>query len=179
MKKVVLSLISIFMLVGCSLSGSPSSKVEAYLNKYNSLSDDVKLDMETTIASENLSTENQKIYTDVLARQYQNLKYEIKDEVVDAEDATVNVKITVYDLHKVETTSLQYLNEHNNEFYENNVFNEENYTKYKLNAMLKASDTVDYEIIFYLKKENGDWVIQNLDRVTLEKIHGLYNYENQ
>ena len=57
--------------------------------------------------------------------------------------------------------------------------NEENYTKYKLNAMLKASDTVDYEITFYLKKENGDWVIQNLDRVTLEKIHGLYNYENQ
>ena len=29
-----------------------------------------------------------------------------------------------------------------------------------------------------LVKKDKEWVLQTPDRVTLEKIHGLYNYEN-
>lgn len=178
MKKFFLVCFSIIMLSACSLSNTPKGKVEAYMNRYTSVTEDVKTDMETQIASENLSTSNKEIYKNVLTRQYEDIKYEVKDETIDGDKANVIVKITVYDLYKSESASLKYLNEHNDEFYENNTFNEESYTTYKLNEMLKASDTVDYEITFYLNKNDGEWIIQNPDRVTLEKIHGLYNYES-
>ena len=45
--------------------------------------------------------------------------------------------------------------------------------------MLKMNDTVDYEIKIHLNKEDDEWIIQNPDRETLEKIHGLYDYENE
>ena len=32
---------------------------------------------------------------------------------------------------------------------------------------------------FKLNKKDGDWVLENPDRVVLEKLHGLYNYENK
>ena len=37
---------------------------------------------------------------------------------------------------------------------------------------------MDYDITFKLVKKDKEWVLQTPDRVTLEKIHGLYNYEN-
>lgn len=42
--------------------------------------------------------------------------------------------------------------------------------------MLDTNETINYEVDFYLTKENGTWIVQNPDNVTLEKIHGLYNY---
>ena len=55
----------------------------------------------------------------------------------------------------------------------------DSYTKYRLEEMLKMNDTVDYEIKIRLNKEDDEWIIQNPDRETLEKIHGLYDYENE
>ena len=43
--------------------------------------------------------------------------------------------------------------------------------------MLNTNDTVSYEIEFYLDKRDDNWVVQEPDRITLEKIHGLYNYD--
>ena len=68
MKKILLTIMSIFLLSACSLSNNPSSKVEAYLNQYNNLSDNVKLDLESKVASENLSDENKKVYKDLLTK---------------------------------------------------------------------------------------------------------------
>ena len=89
MKKILLTIMSIFLLSACSLSNNPSSKVEAYLNQYNNLSDNVKLDLESKVASENLSDENKKVYKDLLTKQYKNMKYEIKDKTINADEATV------------------------------------------------------------------------------------------
>ena len=55
MKKIVVLLMTVLLLSACSLSNTPSGKVEAFLNEYTSISDSVKADMETKVESENLS----------------------------------------------------------------------------------------------------------------------------
>lgn len=179
MKKVYYILIGaifIFLLSGCG-TNTPKAKTEEYLSRYTSLNTAVKDELDTTVSSSGLSTANQESYRKVLERQYKNIKYEVKDESVDADEAIVKVKITVYDLYKAEKNSLEYLNTNHDEFYENNILNQTKYDTYRLNSMLNITDTIDYDINFYLTKKNGTWTVDNPDAVTLEKIHGLYNYE--
>lgn len=109
MKKILLFVVLLLSLSACSLSNTPTGKVEAYLNQYNSLTDNVKVDMESKVTSENLSSDNADIYRNVLTRQYQDMKYEVKDEKIDGENATVTVKVTVYDLYKIDRDAYNYL----------------------------------------------------------------------
>lgn len=176
MKKILILLIPL-LLIGCSLSNSPSSKVEAFLNNYNNLSDDVLLDIEKSALNENLSEDNKNMYKNVLSRQYENMKYEIKDESVDANSAIVTVKVTVYDLYKVEKESLNYMNENSSEFYDTDgVFSNDMFNTYRINKLYDANETIDYEIKFYLDKKNNEWILRNPDKETLEKLNGFYNY---
>ena len=105
MKKLILISFLVLMLFGCSLMETPSSKVEEYLDNYNSLNDDVLSNLDTTVEDENLSEDNKTIYKQVLKRQYKDLKYEIKDEIIDGDNAQVVTKITVYDLLKKESSN--------------------------------------------------------------------------
>ena len=181
MKKLLITVLFILTFTACSMSNTPKSKVEIYMNQFNSITENVKKDLETTVASENLSESNKEIYKKVLERQQQNLKYSIKDEQINGDNATVTVNITVYDFYKSNANAEKYYNEHTDEFTTSNgtTIDIDSYTKYRLEEMLKMSDTVDYEIKIHLNKENDEWVIQNPDRETLEKIHGLYDYENE
>lgn len=181
MKKIITGILLIIFLTACSMSNTPKSKVEIYMNQFNSLTESVKKDLETTVASENLSQSNKDIYRKVLERQYENLKYTIKDEQINGDNATVTVKITVYDFYKSNVNAEKYYNENQDEFMTENktAIDVDSYAKYRLEEMLKMNDTVDYEIKIHLNKDDGEWVIQNPDRETLEKIHGLYDYENE
>ncbi len=175
MKKIVL-LTMIILLCACNLLNTPSSVVEEYLNKYNSLNEDVLADLETTIINEDLSLDNRNIYKKVLIREYENIKYEIKDESIDNDKAEVRVLITVYDLNKINEEALNYMNEHLEEFSDvNHNFDNESFNRYRLNNMLVTNDTVQYEIIFKLSKVNNEWILNQLDHDSLEKLHGLYN----
>lgn len=179
MKKILLLLIGFTMLTGCTLmKGSPSESVKEYLNGYKNLGDQVLNDLDTKVASENLSDQLKVKYKEVLKKQYTNLGYTIEKETIDGDNATVEAKVSVYDLHKVKTTSLEYYNTHQEEFMNNNVYDEEKYNNYFINKMNEATDKVDYTLIFNLTKENDTWVINDVDSVTLEKLHGLYNYNN-
>ena len=171
-----LMFLSILLVTGCGMN-TPKSKVESYLNRYSSLSDEVRTDLEARVSSENLSLDNQKVYKDALTRLYENIKYEIKDESINGDKATVKVKLTVYDLYKVDRDSVDYMNSNSNEFYDdNNQFSEELFNKYRVNQMLTTNETVNYEVDFYLNKVNGEWIIETPDRTTLEKLNGMYNY---
>ena len=179
MKKILLFVVLLLSLSACSLSNTPTGKVEAYLNQYNSLSDNVKVDMESKVTSENLSSDNADIYRNVLTRQYQDMKYEVKDEKIDGENATVIVKVTVYDLYKIDRDAYNYLNDHQDEFTTDGIYDNDKYNQYKLDNMLKTNEKISYEVEFKLNKKDGNWVLENPDRVVLEKLHGLYNYENK
>lgn len=177
---VLFSMLIILLTTACSLTQTPTDKVKSFLNQYSNLSDNVLTDLDTKVASENLSSELQKVYTDVLKRQYKNIKYEIKDEKIDGDKATVITKITVYDLYKIDKDSLNYMNNNLSEFNNTNgVYDDNMFNKYRLNEMLKTDITVDYEIEFHLNKVEGEWILESPDRETLEKIHGLYNYDSE
>ena len=178
MKKIVILFIS-FLLIGCSLTNTPTSKVELYLNNYNNLSEEVLLDIEKTSLNENLSEESRKIYKDVLSKQYENMKYEIKDESINGNTAIVKAKVTVYDLYKIEKDSLNYMSQNISEFYDSDgVFSNDLFNTYRVNKLFNADDRIDYEIEFYLDKKEDEWVLKNPDKTTLEKINGLYNYDS-
>lgn len=179
MKRLLLLLIVLFTLVGCDISNTPKSKVGAYLDNYTSLSEDVMKDLEIKLLNEDLNNENREKYKNVLMREYQNLKYYIKDESIDGDKATVLVKVTVYDLYKTEKETLDYMGSYSEEFIDSDgLFDNDLFNKYRLDQMLKQNDTVSYELNIDLKKVNDEWVVIDLDRDSLEKIHGLYNYEN-
>ena len=112
MKKLLITVLFILTFTACSMSNTPKSKVEIYMNQFNSITENVKKDLETTVASENLSESNKEIYKKVLERQYKNLKYSIKDEQINGDNATVTVNITVYDFYKSNANAEKYYNEH-------------------------------------------------------------------
>ena len=178
MKKVLLVLVSL-ALFGCSLTNTPSSKVSEYLDNYNQLSDSVIMDVESKVSNETLSNKNKDTYKKVLSRVYQDMKYEIKDESINGDKSIVTVKITVYDLYKSMEDSKNYLNENMDEFYKtDNTFDNDLYDEYRLGKMLETKDTVSYEMTFNLYKKNDDWMIEEPDRIMLEKLNGLYDYSN-
>ena len=44
--------------------------------------------------------------------------------------------------------------------------------------MNNTQNTIDYEIEFKLIKEQNDWKVSQLSSSDLEKIHGIYNYDD-
>jgi hypothetical protein len=177
--KITILLLAIILLTACSI-GTNTAKmaVEDYLNEYQNLSADVLNDMEKVIENESLTDDQKNIYREILKRQYQNLKYEIISESYDENNAVVTTKISVYDLYKSQKESSEYLKEHINEFYSNGKYDNNLYLTYKLNKMKNTQDRIDYTIDFNVVLEDNLWKIKEISSNDLEKIHGIYNYEN-
>ena len=110
MKKILIFLVCILGVVGCSCSRNmAASSVEKYLDNYKSLSDNVLKDMDKIIKNENLTANHENNYREVLKRQYRDLNYIIENEDYDGDSALVTVKITVYDLYKASIKANEYL----------------------------------------------------------------------
>ena len=177
MKKILLVIVATFLLVGC-MDSKASDAVENYLNQYRNLSDNVITDLDEITADQNLSENQKGTYTDIMKKQYQDLQYEIVEEEYDGDKAIVTAKITVYDLYKVQQDADNYMNNNMEEFYDDNdVYDNDKYLEYKLKQMKDNTETVSYTITFNVVKEDNKWVVVQPDEETLEKIHGIYNYE--
>lgn len=180
-KKILIICFSVFLLVGCScsMSGTPKKAVEELLNKYKMNDKAVITELDDYVATQSLSDDQKKTYKEILKKQYTDLKYDLTEETVDGDTASVTAKITVYDLYKVQKTAETYLVEHKEEFYdENKVYDKTLFIDYKLDKMKKNTEVVDYTITFTLTKVDNKWTVDQLDDASLEKIHGIYNYEN-
>jgi len=180
MKKIFRTLVIALMLL--SLTGckdSASMAVEKYLAKYNSLDNEVLADMQNIIDKENLSDENKALYQSIFEKQYTDLTYEIVEEEYDGDEATVDAKITVYDLYKVQNDATNYLANHPEEFNEEKgLYDVIKFMAYKLNEMKMVTETVEYTIEFYVVKTSDGWTVSSLSTSDLEKIHGIYDYES-
>ena len=65
------------------------------------------------------------------------------------------------------------------EFKQNGVFSNDLFMNYKLDKMKKVTDTVEYNITFNVTKDDkGNYKVNDLSNSDLEKIHGVYNYDN-
>ena len=183
MKKVYKLLLVVgicLVLAGCGcMKKTAKGAVQDYLNQYKNLSSNVISSMDDVVNDENLTDSQKEKYRDILKRQYQDLKYEIVNEKYDGDNATVEVKITVYDLYKVQKDANNYLTNSGDEFKENGVYSNDLFMNYKLDKMKKVTDTVEYNITFNVTKDDkGNYKVNDLSNSDLEKIHGVYNYDN-
>ncbi len=178
MKKIIIFLTCILCAVGCSCSKDlASDAVEKYLDSYKGLSDNVLGDIDDLVKKENLSDKHGETYKEVLKRQYRDLNYTIEDEKYDGDTALVTVKVTVYDLYKVDKNAGVYLNSHQDEFLTDGVYDSIKYLEYKLKEMKNVNDTISYTLVFKTIKKDGKWELEQPDEETLEKLHGIYNYD--
>ena len=179
MKKIIFIMI-VLTLSACNISNTPSSVVEKYLNNYKNISDEVIDDLEISLSNEDLSNINRENYKKALLRVYENLNYEIIDESINGNKAEVEVQIKVIDLYKEEKESNDYMLNNVSEFYnESQEFDNDLYNTYRIEKMQKALDKIDYKIIFKVNKKEGIWTLEEPNRDVIEKLNGLYNYDQK
>ncbi len=176
MKKWFIGLLCMISLVGCSLgkdmTNTPTKKVEAYLDGYKSLDDSVIEDIDDLLTDTEYTLEQRTRYKDLMKKHYKDIQYEIKDEKINGDKATVEVEIEVKDYSKVLSNSIvpdELKDEEGN-------YSEEEYYNYQLDQMEKVEDKVKYTVTFYLTKVNNDWVMDELSESNKQKIHGIYIY---
>ncbi len=166
MKKILSIFIFLLLLVGCSLSNTPTSRVEDLLSKYQRLDSDIEKGIDTVVGEESLTGGERDRYKKIIEKQYKNLTYQIKDETYNGDICTVTTEIEVLDYKKI-------INEVNNN-YQNKNYTKEEYNNEKLDKLEKAKDKVKYTIDFKVKKENNNWTLETLDDDTIKKIQGTY-----
>ena len=215
-KKILLCfscIMAIVLLSGCSMSNTPTKKVEKFLDNYKNQDETVLTQLKSMVDADTLMTDDQKsTYTDILKRQYKDLTYDIKDEKIDGDTATVTAEIEVYDYYKVNKDAESYYNANPNEFKDDNndsviedakdavkgavsdakdavkgavsdakdavtgTISDSKYVGYRLDRLKEAKDRVKYTIDFTLTKVNDVWTLNDIDDVTRQKIHGLYEH---
>lgn len=183
MKKFILLLTSIFLMTGCGTSellNTPTKKVEMFFGKYQSLDDDVLEQLNDVSENEMIFNDTQKkAYVELMKDHYKNIKYEIKDETVDGNTATVTVEIEVRDYSKIMSDADQYLKDHPEKFYKDGTteYDESLFTDYRLDKLKEAKDKVKYTLELTLTKIDDEWVIDDLTSDTEKKIQGIYDYQ--
>ena len=170
MKKIILLaltlIVTLFVAVGCSLSNTPTSKVEELFSKYQMLDDDITSEIDDLLSTETLTGAQKERYRKIIEDQYKNLTYEIKDEKIDGDTAIVTAQIEVLDYRK----SISELNTD-----ENTNFDLLEYNNQKLDKLENTKDKVAYTLeLTVLKDKNGNWKLASLSQNDIKKIQGMY-----
>lgn len=179
MKKIKVFFVTMLMLIlttACTLGSTPTSAVEKLFASYNNNDEEILVELDDYINTSSLTDEQNKKYKEVYLKQFRDLKYEIKEEVIDGDTATVTAQITVYDYYKAENDANDYLTKNSDKFMTDGEYDEGLFTDYKLEQLDKVNDTVDYTIDLTLTKVDNEWVVNELTNEQLEKIHGVYEY---
>lgn len=175
MKKVILFVLGIFLIVGCaSIKDNPKMKVEEILKKYNSLSDEILIDLDKKMLEANVEENLKDDMKDLYKKQYKDMKYKILNEKIDKDEATVEVEITVYDYLTAKEEATKYVDSHSEEFMVGNVVDDYKIQQYLIEKQEGTEKRRKEKIIFNLHKDNGEWVVDNLNNETILKIHGIY-----
>lgn len=154
-----------FLLVGCGMANTPTSKVEDLFGKYQRLDNDIDIGINNVLSEQNLTVEHQERYRKLLEKQYKNLSYEIKDELVDGDNATVLIEIEVIDYKK----------EINDLVYDVSIYTKEQYDEEKLARLENAKDKVKYTLEIGLTKDEDDnWRVNALSNEQIKKIEGMF-----
>ena len=178
MKKFLAFLFLLALFGGCNdLLNTPTKRVEEFLHKYQVLDEKLLNNLDYSLESNNLNEEEKKIYREIMKKQYKDLTYKIKDEEIDGEIATVKVEIEVYDYNLANIKTNDYLNKNNDYFLnDEGIIDESKYIDYKLNIMKDINERVKYTLEFIIRKKDKIWVMDNISKDDILKIHGVYSY---
>lgn len=182
--KKILTIVSLILVTGCSLGNNkimketPTKKVEKFFSNYQTLDAEVLKQLDETVNKESDFTEEQKNdYKELMKKHYKNLKYEIKDEVIDGDTATVTVEIEVTDYSKSMKEADDYLSQNTKEFNnEQGTYDITLFNKYRLEKLKDVKDKVKYTLDLTLTKVNNDWILDTISDTDESKIHGTYVY---
>ncbi len=120
MKKILIYLSCIMIVIllsGCTMDNTPTKKVENFVDNYTSGSDTVLNQLKEMVDSDSMMDDNQRnTYSDIMKRQYKDMTYEIKDETINGDNATVTAEIEVYDYYKANKDAETYYNNNPDEF---------------------------------------------------------------
>ena len=182
MKKVIIIASLLFaglLLVGCDLDEMTAREaVVEYLDMYRSQDPDLIEQLDEYVDEEDLTDEQKQEYKKIIEKEYSSLTYDIVNEKYEGDIAYITTKITVIDLYKAQTDAVNYFNDHNEEFNDDEGnYDKEKFMDYKLQKMKEASDLIVYTIDFKVVKDGDDWKVSQLSNDDLEKIHGIYSYE--
>ena len=186
-------IMAIVLLSGCSMDNTPTGKVENFLDNYKNHDDNVIEQLGDMVNMDGLMDEAQKsTYTDIMKKQYEDLSYEIKNEVIDGDTATVTAEIEVYDCYRVNQDAEAYYNSNPGEFSDDNgasdgglvgdvvdgaedaaddtagaMTSDQKYVEYRLGKLKEAEDRVTYTIDFTLTKNDEEvWTLNEIDDMT-------------
>ena len=164
-KKLVLLALPLLLLIACTMDNTPTSKVEALFTKYQKLDNDIDNGINNILDEQNLSETQKERYRNILEKQYKNLTYQIKEEIIDGNNATVVVEIEVTDLKKTI----------NDLVFDSTIYSKETFDEEKLNRLEKAKDKVKYTLELNVTKDNNDeWKLNALTNEEIKKIQGMY-----
>ncbi len=171
MKKLFCFLFILLVLSGCgNMNNTPTKKVEAFLNKYQTNDKDVMDDLNDVLLFDSDMTDSERNdYREFMKKHYQDMTYKIKDETIDGDTATVEVEITVRSYADKVNEANNYRLENASEFDTDNTF-----ASYRLDKLKDVKDTETYTINFYLNKIDDEWVINPISSDDESKINGLY-----
>ena len=177
-KYIYITFILLIGLCGCdtNFNNTPTKQAEIFLGKYQTLHKDVLDDLNKVIAEEELfNSESRDEYRSIMKKHYQELEYEIKDDKIDGDKATVIVQIEVNDYTKIENIIDKAL-EDNNELFndEDGNYDYDKYLKYRLNLMKNSKDRIEYTLELKFTKKDKKWVIEPLKDEDMDKINGIY-----
>lgn len=180
MKKILFFLMSLVLLTGCGgkMMNTPTKKVEMFLSKYQTLDEEVIKQLDKIVAEEeNFSTEHRASYKELMKKHYQNLKYDIKNEKIDGDVATVTAEIEVTDYSKAMKEADKYLSENPDKFKnDKNEYDKSLFITYRLDQLKKVKDKIKYTLELTLSKVDKEWKLDNISDIDEAKIHGVYEH---
>lgn len=182
MKKLLLVVGVILLLTtGCGqkMASTPRERVEEWMMNYQQREEGVVNELVDWLMDQDLEDEERTNYQSVLEKQYQNLSYEILSEEIDGNMATVVAEIEVLDYHTSMSNSRDYFLNHQEEFLEtpvteDEIDNQKELKSYQIEELGRVEDTTKYQITFELIQVNNDWQIKDVDTSTFLKMYGLY-----
>jgi len=158
-KYFIILFINIILFVGCSnLKNTPIGKVEELFSKYQKYDIEVSSKLDEYLSNTTLTVDQKEKYKQIMKKQYENLVYKIKDDVINGDKASVIAEIIVTDYYKIIS--------------DNDISDFDNI----LESMENAKEKVTYTVYFTLEKVNGVWKVSNLNQDNIDKISGIYKY---
>ena len=164
MKKIIfISVIILITLTACDLNNNPNSKVEELLGKYQMFDKTINITTSRISGSTNLDNDTEEKYKDIIKKQYKNLSYELKEEKIDGDTATVTAEIEVLDYKSVLDK------------YQKENYNETDYHDKVTKGLKEVKEKTVYTVEFTLAKDkNGNWSVDPLTDEIESKLLGIY-----